>query len=228
MDKRLTWTQHVKEMLKKANNRCNQLKIMCTKFKFHQSIALTMYKSLIRPILEYGCEVWGDTCKTNKYKLETIEQKALTTSLGVNKLAKKSEVNIEAGVLPLKLRFKRKYVLTFESKINSPLKDYMSNIDNKKLKEGIRSSFIERAEKTLDEYNIVSGVHKSIDLKLLDNKVKDDWINLILKERKDYKQYFSKKVDLKYKYFSQKRNVMKVWHQARLKLYQHTNIRLFI
>ena len=75
-----------------------------------------MYKSLIRPILEYGSEIWGDTCKTNINKIKSIEQKALTTALGVSKLAKKSEVNIEAGVLPLDLRFKRKYILTYKKK----------------------------------------------------------------------------------------------------------------
>ena len=90
LDKRLTWSQHVKEILKRANNRCKQLKKMCAKFQFHQSIAITMYKSLIRPILEYGSEVWGDTCKTNRNKLKIIEQRALTTSLGVSKLAKRS------------------------------------------------------------------------------------------------------------------------------------------
>ena len=120
LDKRLTWCQHVNEILKKANNRCKQLKIMCTKFKFHQSIAITMYKSLVRPILEYGIEVWGDTCKTNHNKLKIIEQKALTTALGVSRLAKRSEVNIEAGVLPLELRFKKKYILTLKRKKIQP------------------------------------------------------------------------------------------------------------
>merc|ERR1711991_1269309 len=159
--KKVNMVSTVNEILKKANNRCKQLKIMCTKFKFHQSIAITMYKSLVRPILEYGIEVWGDTCKTNHNKLKIIEQKALTTALGVSKLAKRSEVNIEAGVLPLELRFKRKYVLTFERKRQSALKLYMAFVDNKKLKGGARSSFVEKAEKTLEEYNLGSSVHSS-------------------------------------------------------------------
>ena len=154
IDKRLTWSQHIKEIFKKANYKCKQLKIMCKKFKFHQSIAITLYKSLIRPILEYGSEIWGDTCKTNKNKLKTIEQKALTTALGVSKLAKRSEVNIEAGVLPLELRFKRKYVLTLGRKTKFALNYYLENIENKKLKGGVRTSFVERAENTLKEFNI--------------------------------------------------------------------------
>ena len=43
----------------------------------------------------------------------------------------------------------------------------------------------------------------------------EKWIN---NERKSYNIYFSNKVDLKYKYFSNKRDVMKIWHQARLKV----------
>ena len=218
LDKRLTWSQHVKEMLNKTNNRCKQLKIMCNKFKFHQSIAITMYKGLIRPILEYGSEIWGDTCKTNKNKLKVIEQKALTMSLGVNKLAKRSEVNIEAGVLPLELRFKRKYVLTLERKKQSDLKYYIANIENKKLKGGARSSFVERAEKTLEEYNMGNSINSVSDSKILDSKLKENWDNLIRKERKENNVYLSEKVSLKYKYFSKSRTVMKIWHQARLKV----------
>ena len=96
MDKRLNWSNHIKEIVSKANKRCRQLKSMVTKYNLHQSIAITLYKGLIRPILEYGSEIWGDTCKTNKMKLEAIEQRALTTALGVSKLAKRTEVNLEA------------------------------------------------------------------------------------------------------------------------------------
>merc|ERR1711991_110696 len=202
LDKRLTWCQHVNEILKKANNRCKQLKIMCTKFKFHQSIAITMYKSLVRPILEYGIEVWGDTCKTNHNKLKIIEQKALTTALGMSRLAKRSEVNIEAGVLPLELRFKKKYILTLKRKKNSALNYYLENIENKKLKGGVRTSFVERAENTLKEFNINPELLNSIEMSMFEDILKDNWKKLIKEQRKEYKIYLSKKLDFKYKSFS--------------------------
>ena len=94
----------------------------------------------------------------------------------------------------------------------------MANVENKKLKGKVRSSFIERAEKTLEEYKLESCMHSEFDSKFLDKKLKANWRDLVEKERKDNKVYFSERINLKYKYFSQNRTVMKIWHQARLKV----------
>ena len=67
----------------------------------------------------------------------------------------------------------------------------MANVDNKKLKGGARSSFVERAEKTLDEYNLGSSVHNSLDSKVLDRKLKENGRNLIERERKNTNVFFS-------------------------------------
>lgn len=70
------------------------MKEIMNKGNFHQSIAITF----------------------NKMKLEAIEQRALTTVLDVSKLAKRTEVNLEVGVLPLELRLKRKCIIASENK----------------------------------------------------------------------------------------------------------------
>merc|ERR1711991_473912 len=218
MDRRLNWSTHIKGMVDKAKKRCFQLKAMCSKFNYHQSIVINMYKSLIRPILEYGSEIWGDTCKTNKKKLEVIEQRALSIALGVSKLAKRSEINIEAGILPLKLRITRKNILTYKRKLASPLSEYIKNAKNKCIGRGVRSSFIERAEKTLTDMDIRREFLNNIKTEFIDNHIKKEWREKIKFERSKSKIYYAKDVELKYKFFSESRTIMKVWHQARLKV----------
>ena len=70
----------------------------------------------------------------------------------------------------------------------------MANVENKKLKGKVRSSFVERAEKTLEEYKLESCMHSEFDSKILDKKLKANWRDLVEKERKDNKVYFSERI----------------------------------
>ena len=100
--KRLTWKTHIKNITNKASQRTGIIKFMSNYKKgLNQQYLLTLYKSIVRPILEYASEVWGDTSNKNKLKLDSILHRSLTTALGVNRLAHKKDTNYEAKVLPL-------------------------------------------------------------------------------------------------------------------------------
>ena len=105
MDKGLTWKDHIQEINKKASKRVGVLKYFSNKDKnIPQKYLITLYKSLVRPIIEYGSEIWGDIAKYNQTKLDSIQHRTLTKALGVNRLSHRKDVNYEARVIPLELR----------------------------------------------------------------------------------------------------------------------------
>jgi len=59
-------------------NKANRLLglIKWTFLTLSEDVFLSLYKSLVRPILEYGNLVWGPNYKTDIHKLEKIQQKA--------------------------------------------------------------------------------------------------------------------------------------------------------
>ena len=71
----LTWTKHVNETVHKANNVLGLLK--CTVGSKNKDIFSILYKSLVRPILEYASTVWSLHLKTSmklrRYKGELHE-----------------------------------------------------------------------------------------------------------------------------------------------------------
>merc|ERR1711991_836884 len=89
-----------------------------------QEIGIALYKTLIRPAMEYGSEVWSDTSKTNLSKIKSMEQRALTNALGSMIYAKRSETNMEARVLPIEIRFKEKLIKSHKRMQSSNLGKY--------------------------------------------------------------------------------------------------------
>ena len=80
---------------------------MINKYHLKQETALTLYKSCVRPIYEYGSEIWDDASHYLTKKLDIIEHKCLTAALGVTRIAKITETNLEAQVMPLNFRRKK-------------------------------------------------------------------------------------------------------------------------
>ena len=71
----LRWNTHVDELCTKANKR---LKVMLPlKYKLDQRSLQNMYKSFVRPVMEYGIVVWGRTYDTSLSKLEERNIKAM-------------------------------------------------------------------------------------------------------------------------------------------------------
>ena len=55
----MSWKSHILRIYEKANRRLNILKSL--KFKINRSTLICLYKSLIRPLMEYGDVIW-DNC----------------------------------------------------------------------------------------------------------------------------------------------------------------------
>ena len=75
IDKNLTWSEHVKKVVNKANSvRGFLLQRNLTKCPL--SIISSYYLSLVRPILEYACGIWSPYHQCNIHQVETVQRRA--------------------------------------------------------------------------------------------------------------------------------------------------------
>ena len=76
----LTWSAHIKEICNKANKRVNILASL--KYKLDRFTLELMYNSFVRPVLEYGSQVWSNLSQIDAERLELIQIKiALQSSM---------------------------------------------------------------------------------------------------------------------------------------------------
>lgn len=71
----LSWTPHIKKVVGKANQRLGYIRRVLKLAS--PATKLTAYKVLVRPILEYACEVWDPYLKDSVSKLEQVQRRAL-------------------------------------------------------------------------------------------------------------------------------------------------------
>ena len=72
----LKWSEHIDYISKKASKRLYSLRIL-EKVNVNRDGILTVYLTTIRPILEYGVQVWQDIPEFLSNKLELIQKSAL-------------------------------------------------------------------------------------------------------------------------------------------------------
>ena len=76
----LSWTFHVVEVVNKANKVLHLIK--CTIGSVNKQILSTLYKALVRPILEYASPVWCPYLVKNIVLLEKVQRRASRLALG--------------------------------------------------------------------------------------------------------------------------------------------------
>jgi hypothetical protein len=222
-DQRTTWKNHIKNIVNKSSKRQGILKFMARQNNgVSQEYLLTMYKSLIRPVLEYASEIWGDASTSNKVKLDSIQHRSITSALGVNRLAHRKDTNYEARILPLDFRRKEKLFKFWKRlKDNSDTKEYISKLKRPdRLINDRRKSFFERILALKKEYKESNIDIDKIDFKIFHRQTVSKWIQSLRnsKTEEDREKGMSYKDlrTLKYRRFSKDRKENAAWHQARL------------
>ncbi|KAL4091805.1 hypothetical protein QTP88_026434 [Uroleucon formosanum] len=78
VDRRLTWSHHIKIKKLALNARLRFLKTLISNNK-HTSlnVKLLIYKSLLKPMWTYGLQLWGNAKKTNINLIQTLQNKIL-------------------------------------------------------------------------------------------------------------------------------------------------------
>lgn len=101
----LSWKLHIENCCVKANKAINVMKsVTRTWWGAHQNTLLIIYKGLVRPHLDFGCQAISFTSKYNCLKLDRVQYQALRVVLGCMRSTPTNALLAEAGELPLNLR----------------------------------------------------------------------------------------------------------------------------
>ncbi len=180
---------------------------------FDPNSMLKCFDSMVRPIMTYGCEIWGLSCtertkdrllsvKSALFPCENIELRMLKQILGVHRKTSNSAVFSEFGRVPLRL-YIISQILKYFSRMklqskNTLLNKIVSNLSNdtnaySSLIRLISSTGVAVHEPT-QRKNINSCVKKtilSLKEKILDNMDKDIESNKKLKLYSELKESFN-------------------------------------
>ncbi len=101
LDEHMTFSRHISEVERRGMRTLSLLQQVKLVEGINTTRLLQLYKSILRPQLEYAAPVWQiANCET----LEKVQRKGLAMCLGVAGTAGGASVEVETGVLPLDLR----------------------------------------------------------------------------------------------------------------------------
>ncbi|GFT84989.1 putative RNA-directed DNA polymerase from transposon BS [Trichonephila clavipes] len=113
LDSKLHWGTHIAETSEKGLKRLNLLKrLTAIKWGATQDILTTVYKTYVRPVLDYGCEVVTLASTTNLGKYDVVQTSALRIITGKAKSTPITAMQLQTGIKPLNSR-RDKFTLKF-------------------------------------------------------------------------------------------------------------------
>ena len=84
VDKQLKFQQHISSSVKKANRKLGLIRRSFT--HMDKDMFLTLYKSIVRPHLEYGSNIWTTIYKKESIALENVQRRATKLVPGIRHL----------------------------------------------------------------------------------------------------------------------------------------------
>ena len=102
-DPKLNFGEHINKTKEKSSKTINIIKALTsTKWGKQKETLVTTYKTITRPIIEYGSTIWAPIASdTNVKKLQTIQNSALCTATGCTKDTNIQHLHDETNVLSL-------------------------------------------------------------------------------------------------------------------------------
>lgn len=126
-DSKLTWNAHINYIVEKCKRRLNLMRAVSGyTWGASKRTLMTIYRTLIRPVLEYGDIAFSTANKTPLAKLTSIQTEALRLCCGAAKGTPASALQNECGEIPLHLRYLQN-ALKFSIKIKGSAPSPISN-----------------------------------------------------------------------------------------------------
>jgi hypothetical protein len=98
----MSWDLHIEKSISKANKRLGLLK-RTLGYTVDESVKLLCYKSLVRPLVEYGTMLWSGTSKRNITKIESLQRRASIYIVNNSNILYKERL-LACDLLPLTVR----------------------------------------------------------------------------------------------------------------------------
>ena len=104
-DSKLTWNAHIAYIEEKCRKRLNLMRMVSGQsFGCCKTTLLTIYRALIRSVLDYGAIAFDSTSTANKRRLDVIQHKALKIACGAFCSTSVAALQVETGEMPLDCR----------------------------------------------------------------------------------------------------------------------------
>lgn len=110
MDSKLKWKDHIitkKEQINLKNRK--MLWLIGRRSKLRLSNKILLYKSMIRPIWAYGCQLWACSAKSNVHRIEVVQNLLLRQIANARWYERNSDIRAELGIESLELFVSRMY-----------------------------------------------------------------------------------------------------------------------
>ena len=122
----MSWNTYVVEIYDKASKRLNMLKL----FKFHldRSTLRCLYKSLIRPLMEYADIVWDNCTPGSSDLLESVQYNAAKIITGAIKGTSARKLREELAWVKLETRRKIHKLSFLYKYVNGMTPSYISDL----------------------------------------------------------------------------------------------------
>ena len=118
-DSKLTWSAHVRYVAGRCKARLNLMRSLTgSKWGTGKQTLLTVYRALIRSILDYGAVAFDSASDSVKGVLDSIQYQALKICCGAMRGTPLSVLQVDCGELPLELR-RRKQLLQYACKVKA-------------------------------------------------------------------------------------------------------------
>ena len=119
-------TQHITEMITKANKKVNLLSRL--KFQLDYKVLKTIYISCIRPLLEYSDIVWDNCTEQESKSIEQIQNRCARFISGAMKGTANSKMLFEAGLESLSSRRDTHKLLLMHKIINQQTPRHLNSL----------------------------------------------------------------------------------------------------
>ena len=130
-DSKLTWTAHFDYTVTKCKRRINLMRsITGTDWGACKKSLLTVYRALIRSLLDYGSIALDNASETNKQKFDVVQCTALRICCGAMTGTSLAAMQVECGEMPLEIRRKQqmlRYATKIKATQNHPAKSILDD-----------------------------------------------------------------------------------------------------
>ncbi|KAL1446594.1 hypothetical protein WDU94_006599 [Cyamophila willieti] len=117
LDAHLTFRVHIELTKAKAIQALNSIKMLNNKkYGVNRSILTRIYKTCIRPILDYGSSIYDSASETNLQKIEVVQNLALRLISGALRSSPVVSLRADSGIPPLHMR-RKELIANYVSKI---------------------------------------------------------------------------------------------------------------
>ncbi|XP_066908121.1 uncharacterized protein [Halyomorpha halys] len=128
-DRTLSWIPHIKQLKASCLRSLNLLKMASnTNWGADRTSMLTLYRTLVRSKLDYGCNAYNSSSGTTLKMLDSVQNAGLRIATGAFRSSPINSLYVDAGEPPLDLQqLDLIYFVKIISAINHPINELFPN-----------------------------------------------------------------------------------------------------